>query len=81
MTGFILATDYDRRGKVLEIALESEEFKQYIITPNQKGKELFGRLYSKVTVSGCITGEDVDGNPILEITDYEVIERNVSIRE
>ena len=81
MTGFILATDYNRRGKVLEIALESEDFKQYIITSNQKGKELFERLCSKVTVSGCVTGEDVDGNPIFEITDYEIVERNVFIKE
>jgi hypothetical protein len=75
ITGFILATDFNRRGKVQEIALETEDFLQYIISLNQKGKELFDLLYSKLTVYGSITGEDVHGNPILKVEDYDVLDR------
>jgi hypothetical protein len=81
LTGFILATDFNRRGKVLEVALETEDFQKYIITPNHKGKELFDLLYSKITVYGFITGEDINGDSIIKIDDYEIVDRIQFIKE
>lgn len=75
ITGYILATDFTRRGKVLEISLETEDFQQYVITPNHKGKELFDLLYSKVTVHGVILGKDVHGNKIIKIDGYKINDR------
>ena len=75
ITGFILATDFSRHGKVMEIALETDDFRQYIVTPNQKGKELYDLLYSKVTVHGFISGEDSQGNLIIKVDEYEIKNR------
>lgn len=81
ITGYILATDFTRRGKVSEISLETEDFQQYIITPNQKCKDLFDLLYSKVTVHGVISGEDVHGNKIIKIDEYKINDRVQLINE
>jgi len=75
ITGYILATDFTRRGRVSEVSLETEDFQQYIITPNQKGRDLFDLLYSKVTVHGVISGEDVHGNKIIKINEYKINDR------
>jgi hypothetical protein len=75
ITGFILATDFSRHGKVMEIALETDDFRQYIVTPNQKGKELYDLLYSEVTVHGFISGEDSQGNLIIKVDEYEIKNR------
>lgn len=81
ITGYILATDFTRQGKVSEITLETEDFQQYIITPNQKGKELFDLIYSKVTVEGIISGEDVHGNKIIKIDEFKINDRVQLINE
>ena len=81
ITGYILATDFTRRGRVSEIRLETEDFQHYIISPNHKGKKLFDLLYSKVTVEGLISGEDVHGNQILNIVKYKINERVHFINE
>jgi len=72
ITGFILATDFNRHGKVLEVAVETDDFKQYIVTTDRKGKELFALLYSRVTIHGIISSEDAHGNAIVKIEDYEI---------
>lgn len=81
ITGFILATDFSRHGKVMEIVLETEDFQQYIVTATQKGKELFDLLYSKVTAHGFITGKDAYGNQIIKIEDYEINDRVQLVNE
>lgn len=81
LTGFILATDFNRRGKVMEIVFETEDFQQYTVTETQKGKELFDLLYSKVTVHGYITGKDAYGNQIIKIEDYEINDRVQLVNE
>ena len=72
ITGFILATDFNRHGKVVEVAVETDDFNQYIVTTDRKGKELFGLLYSRVTIHGIVSSEDAHGNAIVTIEDYEV---------
>jgi len=81
ITGFILPNDFSRRGKVLEVAIETEDFRQYIVTPNPKGKELFDLLYSNVSVHGLISGEDARGNVIIKIKDYKINHRVQFINE
>ena len=73
ITGSILATDVDRRGKVLEVVLETDDFRQYIIDQDPKGKELYNLLYSSVIVRGSVIGKDEHGKQILKVDSYEII--------
>lgn len=72
ITGFILATEFSRNGKVMEIALETDDFQQYIIMANHKGKELFDLIYCNVTVRGVLTGKDAHENKIIKIENYKI---------
>jgi hypothetical protein len=74
ITGVILATDIDRHGQIQEIALETEDFQKYIIQPNTKGKMLIEKILNRVTIRGMITGRDEDGNSLIQVQDYEVLD-------
>ena len=73
ITGSILATDVDRRGKVLEVVLETDDFQQYIIERDFRGRELYNLLYSNVVVHGSLIGEDEHGKQIIKVGSYDVI--------
>ena len=72
LSGCILPSDISRHGKVLEVIIETEDFQQFIVTPNKKGKELFNLLYSNVSVNGLISGEDAYGKMIIIIKEYNI---------
>jgi hypothetical protein len=74
ITGVILATDFDRHGQIQEIALETEDFQKYIIQPNPKGKTLIEKILNRVVIRGMITGRDEDGNSVVQVQDYEVLD-------
>lgn len=74
ITGVILATDVDRHGQIQEIALETEDFQKYIIQPNTKGKTLIEKILNRVTILGMVTGRDEDGNSIVQVQDYKVLD-------
>ena len=71
----LLGTDFGRNGKVLELAIETEEFEQYIISLNKKGKELLDLLYANVTVQGIVLGIDSEGNEIIQVNEYSINDR------
>ena len=74
ITGVILATDVDRHGQILEIALETEDFQKYIIQPSTKGKTLIEKILNRVVIRGMVTGRDEDGNSLVQVQDYEVLD-------
>lgn len=71
--GFLVATERDRRGRPIEIAVETDDFQQYIIDHAGKGHELIQYLSEEVHIQGKIMGADYRGNQIIEITDYTII--------
>ena len=75
ITGFVIATEFSRNGKVMEIAVETEGFQEYIVTPNQRGKELFDYIYCNVTAYGVITGKNAQNNQIIKIDSYKINDR------
>ena len=72
ITGFILGTDFNRRGKVIEIAIEANDFKKYIVQRDGRGGELYDKLLSTVTVYGTVIGTDSNDNSIICVTDYTI---------
>ena len=70
VTGLILGTDFNRRGEVIEVAIEAEDFKKYIVQHDAVGGQLYDKLLSTVTVNGFIIGADSDNNPIISVKEY-----------
>ena len=74
ITGVILATDFDRHGQILEIALETDDFQKYIIHPDVKGKSLIENVLNRVVIRGVISGRNEEGNSILQVRNFEILE-------
>ena len=72
ITGYILATDFDRHGKIIEISIETDDFIQYRILTNRKSRELMNHILSKVIIHGYQVGEDLQGKSILDVDHYEI---------
>ena len=70
--GYVLSTDFDRHGKILDITLETEDFQQYGIVHNTKGKELFNYILKQVIVKGILETKE-DAHPIISIQEYEIV--------
>ena len=73
VVGYITSSDWDKHGNVIEITLETENFEKYLIADNEKGMELLDLIDETVKASGKITGEDINGNKILEVKKYEIL--------
>ena len=69
LNGYVLPSDYNRHGKTTEIAVETEDFKQYIVCNNTKGIQLLKCLYQEVSVSAVPIGKEVNGNAVIKIID------------
>lgn len=76
IAGFVIPTDWDKHGTVVAVSVVTDSFEKYVVADTVKGAELFGCLRDeKVEVEGIVTGEDLMGNKIIEITKYEVIKQ------
>ena len=76
LSGTIIATDIDRRGKAVEIALETEDFQQYVIENNGKGGDLFEFIFDDVSITGTLIGKTVEGVPVLRVKTFHVKNAN-----
>jgi hypothetical protein len=72
LTGYILATDFNRHGKVTEIVVETEDFQQYLVDNSPKSKKLIDYVYEEVFIKGLITGKDIQGKPILQVKEFKI---------
>jgi hypothetical protein len=77
LSGTIIAIDIDRRGKAVEIALETEDFQQYVIESNGKGNELFDFIFDDVTITGTVMGKTAEGVALIRVKTYEIRNENV----
>ncbi len=73
ITGYVTSTDRDKRGNVVQVSIETEDFVRYVIAENQVGRKLFDFINKKVKVNGFIGGQNLDGREIIFINNYEVI--------
>jgi hypothetical protein len=71
--GYILSTDFNRHGKVLDITLETDDFQQYAIAHNRKGKELFDCVLKEVIVTGELETKETVTYPMIAVQKYEII--------
>lgn len=73
ITGIIVSSDFDKRGNVIEVAIETETFGRYIVADNNKGQELLNLIDKEVRAIGSISGEDIYGNSIIVISKYDLV--------
>lgn len=71
LQGIVLASDFDRHGNPMEIVLETENFHQYKISQNKKGRELMNHTFEEVKLEGMI--EEGDEIPLLTIQEYSIV--------
>jgi len=70
LKGTIIVTESDRRGKPLEIGIETDDFQTYIVTCRKLGKELFNHIAQKVTLDCQLEGQSYFGNPMISVLGY-----------
>ena len=72
ISGVINAIEWDDEGNVISVELSTDDL-DYIIEPNQLGKELFDCIGEEVEVVGSVT-QDSDKNDCIRITSYKIID-------
>jgi hypothetical protein len=70
VSGRVLITDTNRLGFVTEIAIETDQFEQYIVHLDEKGKQLLGIVSEWVRAEGIVIGRTVQGQPVIKILSY-----------
>lgn len=72
ITGIILPSRWDERGKPARIAIHTDDQKEYQIDFSGAGKELLNLTYKKVAVEGKLR-EQLNGRAILNVRKYQII--------
>jgi len=71
LTGIVIPTDWNDDREVIAAALATADEKEYRISGNKKGKELFGYLQRQVEATGCL-GKDEKGRMVITVLRYIV---------
>ncbi len=80
ISGFLLVSDYDRRGNIIELMIETEHFDRYIIAPDKTGRKLWAFLNQKIKLTGRVTGENLKGAKVFQVESYEMLSTQNQIK-
>ena len=72
ITGWIIGVDFSRDGRVIDIAIETEDFDQYGVVKDKKSEKLFNHLLANVTVKGVWSDISENGIPSISVNEFEV---------
>ena len=73
ITGTVFADDWDDKDNVTAVVIETAEGEFYNVSENAKGKELYKLVDKNVKVTGTVV-EDIDGEKVITVMAYEVME-------
>jgi hypothetical protein len=73
ITGIILANQWDENGKVIGIAVHTDQEEIYIVAQNKRIRELENFIQTKVRVEGKIK-EELDGKKFVYVETVKTIE-------
>ena len=76
LTGIIMPNDWDKEGKVIQIAVYTNAEEVYVVEHNPLGQELLNHINRRVSVSGK-KRERLDGNKYITVQKYMVLEEIV----
>ena len=72
IAGTVYADDWDAKDNVIAVVIETADGESYNVSDDAKGKELFKLVDKNVKVTGVV--EDTDGEKIITVKAYEVME-------
>ena len=64
--GVVIPTQWDRRGNVIQVAIQTESFEKYLID-DEKKVNLLNMIDQHIHIKGAVVGEDVKGFQIIAI--------------
>ena len=73
ITGIIVPQDWDDNDNVIRVAIKTQDYQEYVIEHNKKGKELLAFIDHKVKATGTVR-ERLDGDIIISVKSYELTE-------
>ena len=73
--GVVIPAQWDRRGNIIQVAVQTDSFEKYLVE-GQKDAELMKRVDQTLSIRGKIIGEDVVGQKIILVSDYETLGMN-----
>ena len=76
VTGIIMPNNWDKNGKVIQIAIYTNSEEVYLVEHNHLGQELLSHINRRVEVSGK-KRERLDGNKYITVQKYVVLEEIV----
>jgi hypothetical protein len=69
ITGIVLPAEWDDDNNVIRVAIETEDYDEYLVENNEKGKELLALIDFKVEATGTVRQRD--GDMIISVKRYE----------
>jgi len=76
VTGIIMPNNWDKNGKVTQIAIYTNSEEVYLVEQNRPGQELLSHINRRVEVSGK-KRERLDGNRYITVQKFVVVEEIV----
>ena len=71
VTGTVYADDWDDKGNVALVVVETSDGEIYYVSGDAKGKELFKLVEKNVRVSGIV--EDAGDEKVITVEKYEIV--------
>ena len=72
VTGTVYPDDWDDKGNVTLVVVETSDGEIYYVSGDATGKELFKLLEKNVRVRGTV--EDAGGEKVITVKKYEIVE-------
>lgn len=72
ITGTVYADDWDDKGNVALVVVETSDGEIYYVSGDAKGKELFKLVEKNVRVSGIV--EDAGGEKVITVKKYKILQ-------
>lgn len=72
ITGTVYADDWDDKGNVVLVVIETADGELYYVSDDAKGKELLKLVEKNVKVTGVV--EDAGGEKIITVVSYEIMD-------
>lgn len=70
--GYVIINEKDRRGNIVQIALETEDFQKFIVGDNIAARKLLNLINSKICVEGYIAEKSYDGQEIIFVKNFSL---------
>lgn len=72
ITGIVIPAEWDDDDNVIQVAIQSEDYEEYLVENNEKGKELLAFIDYEVEVTGTVK-ERKDGEMMINVKRYEAL--------